>query len=324
MYLHKLNQTKHPANLNLKKVLVIYYSQSGQLLDIVKNITKDIGNNEDVNLDFYEIKLKNAFNFPWKKKDFFDAFPESFLQIPSELDDVENPLLKTKYDLIILGYQVWYLTPSIPVNSFLKSDKFKTLFENTPIITVIGCRNMWLMAQEKMKKLLVQNKANLVGNIALVDRHINHISVITIVQWMFTGVKKKYLGIFPKPGVSQKDIDESVKFGAPILKSLLSNDYSKLQDNLLEKKAVLIKPFLINVDKRANIIFSKWSNLIYKKGKANDPKRSIWLKVFNYYLIFAIWFIAPILFVVYLLTFPIMFAKIKRNKKYYSSIKLKD
>ena len=138
---------------------------------------------------------------------------------------------------------------------------------------------------------------------------------------MFTGVKKKYLGFFPKPGVSDKDILESVKFGRPILETLLKNDFSKLQETLLEKGAVRIKPFLITVDKRANMLFDKWANLIIKKEKVS--KRSLFLKLFNYYLLFAIWIIAPMVFVLYLLTYPFFYFKIKKDKKYYLSISLK-
>ena len=307
----------------MKNVLVVYYSQSGQLLDISNNITKELRDSNEVNLDFYEIKLKNNFPFPWNKKAFFNAFPETFLQTPTPLIDLDNPLLHKKYDLIILSYQVWYLSPSIPINSFLKNDIVKPLFKDTPVITVIGCRNMWIMAQEKVKKLLVENNANLVGNIALVDRHINHISVITIVHWMMSGLKTKYLGIFPKPGVSDKDIKESSKFGSIIIQSLLNNNYKELQNQLLEKGAVTIKPFLLVMDKRANILFGKWANLIFSKGGPNSDKRQPFIKLFNIYLSVAIWMIAPIVFLVFLLTFIPLTSKRLKDKKYYSSVQIK-
>ena len=86
----------------MKNVLVIYYTQSGQLLEISKNITEALGNSDNVKLTFYEIKLKKDFPFPWSRENFYDAFPETFLQIPTELKDVDNPVLKEQYDLIIL------------------------------------------------------------------------------------------------------------------------------------------------------------------------------------------------------------------------------
>jgi hypothetical protein len=307
----------------VKNVLVIYYTQSGQLLDISKNITQELESSKDVNLSFYEIKLKNKFPFPWHKKSFFNAFPETFLQVPFELEDLDNPLLNKPYDLIILSYQVWFLSPSIPFNSFLTTDVAKNLFNNIPVITVIGCRNMWIMAQEKMKKLLIENNAKLVGNIALVDRHINHISVITIVHWMMSGKKTKYLGIFPKPGVSDKDINESSKFGSVIINNLFKINFDDLQKQLLEKGAVRIKPFLILMDKRANILFGKWAQFINSKGVANSDKRQPFIKLFSIYLSVAIWLIAPIVFLLFLFSFVFLSKSRKRDKEYYSSIQIK-
>ena len=308
---------------SMKNVLVIYYTQSGQLLEISKNITSVLETSEKVNLVFYEIKLKKGFPFPWNRKEFYHAFPETYLQVPSALDDLDNSALKKKYDLVIISYQIWFLTPSIPINSFLKTNEAEILLKDTPVITVIGCRNMWVMAHEKMKQLLVAKKAKLVGNIALVDRHINHISVITIVHWMFSGVKKRYLGIFPRPGVSDKDIDESSKFGPVILNNLFDHNFDKLQVQLLEKNAVKIKPFLVLMDKRANVIFGKWANLISKKGASNSNSRDPWIRLFNIYLLIAIWLIAPIVFVIFLLTYAPLKGRIKREKQYYSSIDLK-
>lgn len=308
----------------MKNVLVVYYSQSGQLLEIAKNVTKDLESSEEVNVSFYEIKLKEDFPFPWSKDEFYDAFPETFLQIPSELTDLDNPVLKQKYDLVILAYQVWYLSPAIPINSFLKNNIAKELLEGTPTITLIGARNMWIQAQEKVKRLLAKNNANLVGHIALVDRHINHISVITIVHWMFNGDKnKRFLGFFPKPGVSQKDIDESIKFSPAILNHLLQSKYDALQNNLLDLGAIKIKSFLVLVDKRANVIFSKWANYIHGKGRAKGAERRSLVMMFSRYLMFAIWFIAPIVFVLFLLTYVPLIGKINKDKKYFSSVQLK-
>lgn len=309
-------------NNKMKNILVIHYSQSGQLTEIVNNIATPLANNKDINVVHYQIKMETPFEFPWKKKDFLNTFPESFLQIPSKINPIPEHILNQNFDLVILGYSVWYLSPSIPTNSFLKSPEAKKLLANIPVITVIGCRNMWVMAQEKIKKLLKGCNAKLVGNIALVDRHINHISVITIVQWMFTGKKERYLGVFPKPGVSQKDIDESSKFGDVILEYVIKNKFDDLQYNLIKEKAVVIKPFLVLADKRANMLFDKWAKFIYSKGDANNKKRTIWVKMFNYYLLFAIWIIAPLVFILFLLSYLPLYGKIKRDKKYYSSVEI--
>ncbi|WP_348799535.1 dialkylrecorsinol condensing enzyme DarA [Flavobacterium adhaerens] len=301
----------------MKNVLVIYYSQSGQLESIAKTIAKPFLNSDSVNLLFHEIKLERPFPFPWNNDTFFGAFPESFQQIPTQLKPVSKEILETQFDLILLNYQVWYLTPSIPVNSFLKSPDAQKIFHNTAVVTINGSRNMWFMAQEKVKHLLKQNNALLKGNIALVDRVGNLISVITIVKWMFSGVKRKYLGIFPLPGVSDKDIIESSKFGEEIYDSLQNNDLDNLQPKLIAIDAVRVSSYLVRVDKTANKIFSKWSKFILAK----DNSRKFWTKVFKVYLIIAIWLISPIVYILHILTYPFKIKKIRKEIQYYKGIK---
>jgi len=300
----------------MKNVLVIYYTQSGQLREIAQKLTSPFEASEEVAVDFYEIQLEKPFPFPWDKERFFDAFPESFLQIPTALKPVPEEILRKKYDLVLFHFQVWYLSPSIPINSFLKSDAAKVLLNGTPVVTISGSRNMWVMAQEKVKVLLNANGAKLKGNIALVDRVGNLISVITIVEWMFSGEKKKYLGIFPLPGVSQKDIDESSKFGQIILKNLKNNTLDQLQPALVSAGAVKISPYLVTVDKTANKIFNKWSNFINSRKNS----RKAWLKVFYVYLFLAIWIISPIVYILHVFTYPLKRNKIKKETQYYQGV----
>lgn len=303
----------------MKEVLIIYYSQTGQLFDILQNVASTISEKE-VNISYHEIEPTKKYPFPWKQEGFYGAFPETFLQIPTELNPIPARVFQKKYDLIILGYTVWFLTPSIPINSFLKSPDAKRLLANTPVVTLSASRNMWIMAQEKVKKLLLENEAKLVGNIALVDNNLNHISVVTIVHWLMGGKKTKMWGIFPKPGVSDTDIENAARFGIPIKDALLQEEYSDLQNDLLEVGAVKVDPSLIATDIRGNMVFSKWSNFLIKK---EEDKRRKALVYFKYYLLFAIWLIAPIVFIVFLLTYFPRYRKIKKEKAYYSSVALK-
>ena len=88
----------------MKNVLVIYYSQSGQLESIARNIAKPLLNSEEITVAFHEIQLENPFPFPWNNEAFFGAFPESFLQIPTALKPVPKEILDKKYDLILFNY----------------------------------------------------------------------------------------------------------------------------------------------------------------------------------------------------------------------------
>lgn len=304
----------------MKKVLVLHYTQSGQLTEILDRVCGTLSG-EGVELFHYSIRPEPAFPFPWAAKEFFDTFPETHLQEPCALDLGDEALLHQRYDLIILGYQVWFLTPSIPVNSFLMHPVAKELFRDTPVVTLVACRNMWLMAQEKLKARLAAVKAVHVGHIALVDRHINHISVITIAHWMFSGKKSRYLGIFPKPGVDERDIEASARFGAPIRRALLGPSFQGLQNELLALGAVRIRSVLLVIDKRGNAIFSKWAPFIKARGPKGSRARSVWVPVFRCYLNAAIWLLSPVAMVVFALLWPFTAGRLKRDKAYYSTVR---
>lgn len=299
----------------MKKVLVLYYSQSGQLKRVLDRLTEPIRQEGNVEVTYCEIQLEHEFLFPWKKEAFFNAFPESYKQVPQTVLSPPAEVLNTKYDLIILGYQVWYLSPSIPINSFLKSPYAQTIFNDTPVVTVSGSRNMWVMAQQKIKTLLKEVNAKLVGNIALVDRHINLVSVITIVDWMFSGQQRKVWGFLPKPGISEEEITNSNRFGV-VLRDYLSKDsYQGMQTELVASGAVEVRHFLVSMDKKANRIFKVWSTLIYK-----SKNRKTLLKIFNYYLFIAIWLVSPIVHIIHLLLYPLNYRRIKREEKYFQGI----
>lgn len=302
-----------------KNILVIYYSQTGQLENIVKNIVKPFENKKDeYNVTFYAIQLKEDFPFPWPGDIFFDTFPESYLQIPKEIIPPPEDILNRKYDLIIFGYQVWYLTPSIPIISFLKSGYAENILKDTPVVTVSGTRNMWMLSQEKLKVYLKNLKANLVGNIALVDRHDNYTSVLTILRWLTTGQKEKS-GILPAAGISDEEISGSVKYGEIIKKHLENNDLNNLQPDLVKNGAIEIRPFLVRVEKVGNRIFTVWSNLIIKKKE----KRPLLIKFFKVYLMAAIWIISPIVLIFHILMAPLLRSKRQKEKKYLQGINLK-
>src|SRR5687767_11658222 len=148
----------------MKKILILYFTQSGQLLTILQTLVRPLINAGHT-IHFEEIQPAESFPFPWSSYQFFNAFPETFSQKPQSLKKMSEKAYDA-YDLIILGYQPWFLTPSRPVSSFLQTEEGKQILSNKPVITLLGCRNMWLGAQEKVKHRLEQANAKLVGHIA--------------------------------------------------------------------------------------------------------------------------------------------------------------
>jgi hypothetical protein len=296
-----------------KKVLVIYYTQSGQLEEIIDNLTIPF-TESGISVEKVRVTPKVKYPFPWTGTEFFAVMPDCVQGVPTELERFQ--VKESAYDLIILGYQAWFLSPSIPSNSILNHPTFRAVAKNTPVVTITGARNMWISAMERVKKSLQETNAKLVGNIALVDKHANPVSFITIFHWMFRGKKDRYLNIFPKPGVSDEDILHTKVFGSTIKEYLDKDEWSGLQSDLLKQDAVRIKYNLMFIESKARRIFAIWAGIIVKK-----KKRTAWLVAFKYYLLIALFIAAPIILTVDAIFFkPFLSARIKKQKQYYSGV----
>ena len=260
------------------------------------------------------IKPVEDYLFPWTGERFYDVMPDCVLGVPVPL--APFTLKETAYDLIILGYQSWFLSPSIPANSLLQHPSFKAVLKDTPVITITGARNMWLNAFAGIKKLLRDNGADHVGNIALVDKHWNPVSYFTIFHWMLGGKKTRLMGIFPLPGVSEADIAATQVFGKIVLPYLTSGKWKGMQEELVGQKAVAYNYSLMVLEAKAGPQYITWANKV-KKSK----NRAALLRVFKYYLHVALFIGAPVWLIVDMVFIkPFSSKKIKKQKQYYLSL----
>jgi len=297
------------------KILVIGYSQTGQLDQIVDNITARLKN---VEIDRVKLAPKTEFEFPWSKKSFFDAMPETVLEEPIELKPLS--LKHSKYDLIILAYQPWFLSPSLPSSSLLQLPDFLSVLKDTDVVTVVGSRNMWINSQDSITKRIKNAGGRLVGNIPFIDRNQNHISAVTILHWMLTGKKTRKYNIFPFPGVSDKDIGGAAKFGDILNESIQKRDFSDLQDKVLATGEIKIGTDVLFIEERAKKLFLIWANLIKKKGTSPKLRRR-WIYAFSIYLSVALFVISPIVLILYYVLFmPFVIGSINKRKNYICSV----
>jgi hypothetical protein len=296
-----------------KKILAIYYTQSGQMGEIINTFTDPLIES-GATVEKVEIKPVDNYNFPWTGKSFFSVMPFCVLGTPVQLKPLH--LKEKAYDLIILGYQPWFLSPSIPSNSLLKNEDFLAVLKDTPVVTISAARNMWINAFVRVRNMLKDASAKLVGNIALADKHPNVVSFITIFYWMLTGKKERYLNFFPKPGISEEDISNTKEFGKTVAQHLGLNSWAGLQDELLKQKAVEIKYPLMFIEARAKPIFALWAKFISKR-KNQGP----WLAAFKYYLFIALFLGAPILLTLDAIFLrPFSSKRIKARKLMYSQV----
>ena len=177
---------------------------------------------------------------------------------------------------------------------------------------------MWLGAQEKMKKQLLQLKANLVGNITFVDRSANLVSLVTVFAFVLNGTKENFMGIFPKYGVTEKDLAHAPVLGKIILNNFESNQLQNIQLELNQQGALDVRGNLLLMEGRGKALFPLYANYISKKGTQGSEQRKTRVRIFGIVLPTAILILSP--FITILSRLAPLFAKKKFDKEiaYYS------
>jgi len=296
----------------MNKIAVFYYTQSGQALQIVQSICQPLEKAGNTVL-YKAIEPESPFPFPWTCRSFFEVFPESRLSIPlgklKEFDfsDVNDA------DLVIISGQPWYLSLSLPLHAFFQDEKVKAYLQGKTIVNVSGCRNMWVMAQCKVREYIYQANGHYTGHIVLQDKAPNLISVLTIIRWLFYN-KKEASRYLPVAGVSDNDISDASRFGVIIKETLTNGNWNDLQNKLMREKAVEYKPSIVFIEKTGYRIFGIWANFIRKKGEYQDRKRSLRIKLFCIYLFLVLYVVSPIGLLVFYLTYFLRINVIRKNK----------
>ncbi|HOX81849.1 MAG TPA: hypothetical protein PLJ60_05245 [Chryseolinea sp.] len=304
----------------MKKILVVYFTQSGQQRSILESLVKPLVE-AGQSIHFESIEPVQQYPFPWSAFQFFNAFPETFMQKSLELKPLSAKAFE-EYDLIILGYQPWFLTPSRPMSSFLQSADGQKILKSKNVITILGCRNMWLGAQEKVKQWLLRADAKLVGHISLIDKSGNLTSLVTILRWMLAG-KKDAFWFFPAAGVSATDVDHTSVFGKLINEAIISNDFESLQNKFNQNEAIDIKPNLVMMERRGQKSFSIWSKFIASGGHVDSVGRKIRVYVFMVLLPTVIIILTPLLWILSAVTLIVKRKQLQEEIAYFKQTSLR-
>lgn len=275
----------------MKRVLVIHYSQTGQLSALLDRIVAPL-QDAGFAVDHLPLRPATPYPFPWTRLSFFNCFPEAVGHDPVPLEPLSVPP-DGPYDLVILGYTIWFLNPSIPMTSFLKHPDAARYLADRPVLTVVGARNMWVLAQEHMRTAVAALRGRLVGHITVVDRSPNLVSVITIIRWMFWGRRDPFL-VFPAAGIRAEDMDASSRFGRVLVQHLHRGEMTGLNTALRAEGSIRIVPSLLMLEKRATFLFGKYRRYILARVDRDPSSRLRRVKVFSTVLTIGVFILGPL------------------------------
>lgn len=188
------------------KVLLLQYSLSGEtaiatdeFLQGFQSYYDDDGMQKDVKITKQLIQIQPSFKFPWTFWNFFDIMPETILfstttnptaaataaatnfqqrfsvalSNPSFSMDLPEEKKEKEFDLLVLGWQTWYLSPSLPIQVALQDSKIQKLINKCKSIVLIGThRNMWHHASTTLLDSIQNDTTN---NVPVVIGQINFV-----------------------------------------------------------------------------------------------------------------------------------------------------
>jgi hypothetical protein len=197
----------------------------------------------------------------------------------------------------------------------LSDKRYNKVFKGTKVVTILGVRNMWVMAHRKLSKKLGESGSRHIGNIVLHDPYPNLISVVTVIKWMLTGYQGPYK-LFPRSGVTTETIGKAKIYGDILLEAIKTERYENLQEKLVQAGAVKVDFALKTTEQNGIRIFGLWAKFILKKGGPGDPKRLGRVRLFKNYLMVLIFLFSPIatvlFWVINLLFYPLVNKHLKK------------
>lgn len=299
----------------MKRVLLVHFSQTGQLARVARRLASPLADADDVELVEERLRPSTPYPFPWPAWRFLDAMPESVQLEPPAMEPYAVRA-EERFDLVILAYQVWYLAPSGPVTAFLRSETGKRLLRGRPVVTVIACRNMWLSAQEAVKDLIREAGGVLRDNVVFTDQGSALETFITTPRWVLTGKRDAFWGL-SAAGVSEEEIQGADRFGRALLAGLRGDRERQDAPMLAGLGAARVDPGLIFSERAARRAFSVWSRLIRLGGKPGSLRRVPLLALFCVYLVAMIIVIVPPSLLLQRLARPLFAKRLRSLLSYY-------
>jgi len=237
-----------PAEQDHPRAVVYLYSQTGQLREAADALTAPLAA-RGWHIRWVQVEPRVAFPFPWPVRRFFGVFPAAV--DPESLVELVVPaggFHTEPEELVILAYQVWYLAPSIPVRSLLKSHP--EVVRNRRVVSLIACRNMWYSAAIEVAALLRSAGARHVGVIAATDTRPQATTLVTTLRWLLAGRREPFLW-FDRAGIGDGELARLADVGRLIGES-----------RRCPQNAAPVVPTLASADLLAGMAFRKWGTKV--------------------------------------------------------------
>jgi hypothetical protein len=296
----------------MKQVLVVHHTQSGQLERAARALAAPLAA-AGHGVEFLRLETQPAYPFPWGFWTFLDAFPESVYLDPPALQPWRTAA--GRYDVVILCWSPWFLSPAPAATAFLQSAGGRALLRDTPVVTLTASRGMWVQAQEEVKNLLAAAGARHCDHIALDDPH-KLSSFVTTPHWLLTGRQDPFWGL-PRAGVPDATIAGAARFGRALGRALADGSLDGRRPVLTGLAAATVDPALLASEKIGRRSFRVWGKLVRAAGGPGAPMRRPVLGLYVVFLVTMIVTVVPVSLLIRSLLKPLLRARLQAQAASY-------
>ena len=286
----------------MKRILVLYYSQSGDVKRVAQTLVEPL-QGAGVEVPWAEIIPQAEYPSPWRNVHrFFNEMPECVLGYPPEIAPPSfSP--DESFDLVILAYQVWFLSPSPPIQAFFRTEHARVL-RGRKVLTLTVCRNMWHEASLKMRALLAAAGAVHVDNLVVTHQGPAWATFITTTRTLFTGKRDRLWGVLPPAGIAANELERVRLLGAAMAQRLDRLDDPNGPSLLRGLGAVEVNRRYVIAERVAAGVFPFWARVIRLFGRVGRPLRHVGIFLFIHFLLLMIVVGIPLTIITLPLVYP--------------------
>lgn len=266
-----------------RRILILDYSQSGEVARIAEAFAAEL-RAAGAEVTREALRPRIGYPFPWRSvRRFFDVLPESILGPPPPIDKPQfDPA--ARYDLVVIAYPVWFLSPAPPVQAFFRTSAAAVL-EGADVITVSVSRSMWHNASESMKRLLAAAGAHHRDNIVATHQGSPLATFVSTPRALLSGRRDKLMGVFPPAGVGEHDLAR-VRGLARVVAGQLAAAGTLPPGSLLRgEPAVAIRRWSVVPELLAWYAFYGWAVALRALGRVHAGLRAVGVYAFAVFLV---------------------------------------
>ncbi|MBL8827466.1 MAG: hypothetical protein JNM18_10860 [Planctomycetaceae bacterium] len=296
----------------MKRVLALYYSQSGDVARVAESFLLAWHNAADVEITVRRIEPVRPYPFPWGNLlRLLSVFPECHCGGGPGVKPIELPS-DQHYDLVIFAYPIWFLSPALPVQDFLNSTD-ATVLRDRPVITICVSRNMWHSGSQTMKRRLRELGARLLDNIIVTHQGSALATFVSVPRLLLFGKRDRLFGIFPPAQIAESDLDRVKQLGTIVAAQLPEVTPERTAPLLAGRGAVRIKPLLIIPERLGFHMYGLVSRWVVAAQQLGPWARRVAMWMFLLELLFMVLFVVPLMMLGTILLYPLLAPWLRRE-----------